>query len=208
MQEREVERLGGHKMIALDVRIVATTNRNLREEVAHARFREDLFYRLNVFPLHIPALRERKQDIVPLAMRFIERHHHSGGALPPGRMPTFAENALEQLITYSWPGNVRELDNVIQRALIMKSGAVISLQDLCFQFSPQPMSLPLPESNNSQEPVLLEGDLKAHEQQLIVDALQATQGNRSDVAKRLGISPRTLRYKLARLREAGIAIPD
>jgi len=201
LQEREVERLGGHKMIALDVRIVATTNRNLREEVAHARFREDLFYRLNVFPLHIPALREREQDIVPLAMRFIERHHHSGSALPPGRMPTFAENAIEQLITYSWPGNVRELDNVIQRALIMKSGAVISLQDLCFQFSPQPI-------NTAQEPVLLEGDLKAHEQQLIVDALQATQGNRNDVAKRLGISPRTLRYKLARLREAGVAIPD
>lgn len=203
LQEREVERLGGHKMIALDVRIVATSNRNLREEVANTRFREDLFYRLNVFPLHLPALRERKQDIVPLAMRFIERHHHSGGVLPK-----LAENALEQLITYPWPGNVRELDNVIQRALIMKSGTVISVQDLCFQISPQPMSAPLPGSNNHQEPVLLEGDLKAHEQQLIVDALQATQGNRSDVAKRLGISPRTLRYKLARLREAGVAIPD
>ena len=220
LQEREVERLGGHKMIALDVRIVATTNRNLCEEVANARFREDLFYRLNVFPLHLPALRERKQDIVPLAMRFIERHYHSGGALPPGKMPkssgsrvpqelpTFAENAIEQLIAYSWPGNVRELDNVIQRALIMKSGTVINLQDLCFQFSPQPMSSLLPDSNNAQEPVFLEGDLKAHEQQLIVDALQAAQGNRNDVAKRLGISPRTLRYKLARLREAGVAIPD
>ena len=202
LQEREVERLGGHKMIALDVRIVATTNRNLREEVTHARFREDLFYRLNVFPLHLPALRERTLDILPLAMRLIERHHQ-GGALP-----TFAENAIEQLISYSWPGNVRELDNVIQRALIMKSGAVISLQDLCFQFSPQPINSSLPESNDAQEPILLEGDLKAHEQQLIVDALQAAQGNRSDVAKRLGISPRTLRYKLARLREAGVAIPD
>ncbi len=220
LQEREVERLGGHKMIALDVRIVATSNRNLREEVANTRFREDLFYRLNVFPLHIPALRERKQDIVPLAMRFIERHYHGGGALPPGRMPkcggrrdaqeppTFSENAIEQLISYSWPGNVRELDNVIQRALIMKSGAVISLQDLCFQFSPQPMNSSFPDSNNAQESALLEGDLKAHEQQLIVDALQAAQGNRGDVAKRLGISPRTLRYKLARLREAGVAIPD
>jgi len=203
LQEREVERLGGHKMIALDVRIVATTNRNLREEVAHARFREDLFYRLNVFPLHLPALRERKQDIVPLAMRFIERHHHSGSA-----PPSFAENAIEQLITYSWPGNVRELDNVIQRALIMKSGAVISLQDLCFQSLSQPIHAAVSNNNIAQEPVLLEGDLKAHEQQLIVDALQATQGNRRDVAKRLGISPRTLRYKLARLREAGVAIPD
>ncbi len=203
LQEREVERLGGHKMIALDVRIVATTNRNLRDEVAHNRFREDLFYRLNVFPLHIPALRERKQDIVPLARRFIERHHPSSGI-----QITFAENAIEQLIEYSWPGNVRELDNVIQRALIMKSGAVISLQDLCFQFSSPAISPPLLANNHSQESKELEGDLKAHEQQLIVDALQATHGNRSDVAKRLGISPRTLRYKLARLREAGVTIPD
>lgn len=220
LQEREVERLGGHKMIALDVRIVATTNRNLRDEVAHNRFREDLFYRLNVFPLHIPALRERKQDIVPLARRFIERHHPRSGALPPGSMPrcdgrrdaqeppTFAENAIEQLMAYSWPGNVRELDNVIQRALIMKSGAVIGLHDLCFQFSSPAMSPSLLANPHSEESKELEGDLKAHEQQLIIDALQASQGNRSDVAKRLGISPRTLRYKLARLREAGVTIPD
>lgn len=219
LQEREVERLGGHKMIALDVRIVATTNRNLRGEVEGARFREDLFYRLNVFPLHLPALRERKQDIVPLAMRFMARHHHSGNPMPPGRMPqcsgrrdaqelpVFTEDAVAQLTAYSWPGNVRELDNAIQRALIMKSGGVISVQDLCFQ-APQPLRSPLPDSNAAPEPVLPEGDLKAHEQQLIIDALQAAQGNRGDVAKRLGISPRTLRYKLARLREAGVAIPD
>ena len=201
LQEREVERLGGHKMIALDVRIVATTNRNLRGEVEGARFREDLFYRLNVFPLHLPALRERKQDIVPLAMRFIARHYSSGNPIP-----VFTEDAVAQLTAYSWPGNVRELDNAIQRALIMKSGGVISVQDLCFQ-APPPRS-PLPDSNTASEPVLPEGDLKAHEQQLIIDALQAAQGNRGDVAKRLGISPRTLRYKLARLREAGVAIPD
>ena len=204
LQEREVERLGGHKMIALDVRIVATSNRNLREEVAHARFREDLFYRLNVFPLHLPALRERKQDIVPLARRFIANHPHGEGALP-----TLAEDAIEHLMAHPWPGNVRELDNVIQRALIMKSGFVISARDLCFQSSPASMSSSMTvSSKNSQESVLLDGDLKAHEHKLIVDALQATHGNRGDVAKRLGISPRTLRYKLARLREAGVAIPD
>ena len=204
LQEREVERLGGQKMISLDVRIVATSNRNLREEVAQARFREDLFYRLNVFPLHLPALRERKQDIMPLARRFIESHSHGDGVLP-----TLAEDATEHLMTYPWPGNVRELDNVIQRALIMKSGNVINLRELCFQCPPIPVSSPVMLDNkNSQESVLLEGDLKAHEHKLIIDALQATRGNRSDVAKRLGISPRTLRYKLARLREEGVAIPD
>lgn len=204
LQEREVERLGGHKMIALDIRIIATSNRNLHEEVSQSRFREDLFYRLNVFPLHLPALRERNRDIIPLAQRFIERHHHDEGALP-----ALSEDAIAQLMAYPWPGNVRELDNVIQRALIMKSSAIINARDLCFQNSIVKINEQAgAENNNAQESVFLEGDLKSHEQKLIVEALQETQGNRNDVAKKLGISPRTLRYKLARLREAGITIPD
>ena len=120
LQEREVERLGGRAALSLDVRVLATTNRRLREEVAAGRFREDLFYRLNVFPLSLAPLHARREDILPLAMHLL-----STRCAPGTRIPALSAEAAQLLLTFPWPGNVRELDNVLQRALILISGPVI-----------------------------------------------------------------------------------
>ncbi len=202
LQEREVERLGGRDTISLDVRVVATTNRNMRDEVAAGRFREDLYYRLNVFPLQLKPLRERPADILPLAWRLVERY------CPNGRpLPRFSGAAEQGMLNHPWPGNVRELDNVIQRALILLSGDSIELADLCFEETVSCVTL---EADGDNKDGLGEGlgeDLKSREFQLILEALEADKGSRKAAAERLGISPRTLRYKLARMREQGIAIP-
>ncbi len=207
LQEREVERLGGRKVIQLDVRVFATSNRVLREEVAAGRFREDLFYRLNVFPLHLPPLRDRRDDILPLAERLLQRHAQTWGRV----IPTLTEQARGRLMRHDWPGNVRELDNVIQRALILQRGDEILEQDLNFEViesSPVTDSAPAaPASGGHTDTADLGGGLKSHEHKLILDALRAGMGSRKAAAEKLGISQRTLRYKLARMREAGIAIP-
>ncbi len=204
LQEREVERLGGREVIPLDVRVLATTNRNMREEVAAGRFREDLFYRLNVFPLHVTPLRERQADILPLANRLIRKY------CPEGRsVPHLSRDAQQALLAHNWPGNVRELDNVIQRALILLNGDQIEVEGLCFEADSagvaeaeaQPAAAPAPAGEG------LGDDLKSREFELILDALRRDRGSRKAAAERLGISPRTLRYKLARMREQGIAVP-
>lgn len=202
LQERELERLGGRKLIALDVRVLATTNRNLREEVSAGRFREDLYYRLNVFPIRLPPLRERKRDILPLARYLL----HKG--LRPGQpLPDFSNEAKERLLSHPWPGNIRELDNLMQRATILHENGVIREQDLCFEEpSPLPPN-PSQERRLSAAPGRLPEDLRSVEEQMILDALQEGKGSRRMAAVKLGISERTLRYKLARMREAGIAIP-
>src|SRR5690606_12248406 len=129
LQEREVERLGGRKTIKLDVRILATSNRNLKQAVAQGEFREDLFYRLNVFPLVWPALCERPEDIVPLAQHLLQRHCHHNGRSQVILTPA----AAQRLQRYSWPGNVRELDNVMQRALIIAAGDEIDVDDIMLE---------------------------------------------------------------------------
>lgn len=202
LQEREVERLGGTKAIDLDVRVLATTNRDLKQRVMENAFREDLYYRLNVFPLTIPPLRERSGDILPLSKALLKRHHVNGGPLPE-----FNSMAQKQLLEYSWPGNVRELENVIQRAMILRSGALITAEDLALNNLP-------PGNTNNQAPIMekiancaLTEDLKSTEERLILDALKEENGCRKLTADRLGISPRTLRYKIARMRKAGITLP-
>lgn len=202
LQEREVERIGGRKLIPLDVRVLATSNRNLLDEVAAGRFREDLYYRLNVFPLHLPALRERSADILPLARRIL-------GCLArlQGRAtPQLSADAEASLLAHAWPGNVRELDNVIQRALILQSGSVIDVGDLQYESCPRSMTNTV-EENGTTADAPLGIDLRGREQQLIVDTLKAVQGSRKAAAEKLGISERTLRYKLARIRKAGIEVP-
>ncbi len=189
IQEKEVERIGGHKVIPLDVRILATTNRDLRQCVTDGKFREDLYYRLNVFPLHIPTLRERRDDILPLADMALQRH----GC----KAVTLSHCAKEALLTHDWPGNVRELENLIQRTLILFGGSVIHATDLAFERS---------EAINRPEGDLNQG-LRNREYQLIIDAMTTHGGKRSDVSTALGISPRSLRYKLARMRDEGIDIP-
>lgn len=200
LQEREVERLGGRGPLSLDVRVLATTNRNLRAEVAAGRFREDLYYRLNVFPLIVAPLRERREDVLPLAMRLLTARCRPGEAIP-----ALSADAAHALLTYNWPGNVRELDNVMQRALILINGAVIESDHIQFELGAiDSVVNPTPLANADQA---LADSLEHTEQELILDALRAGNGNRQRAAQRLGISPRTLRYKLARLREQGVAVP-
>lgn len=201
LQEREVERLGGRKAIDLDVRVLATTNRNLRQEVSNGSFREDLFYRLNVFPLTIPPLSERRGDILPLANVLLQRHWQRSEAIP-----SFDRQAEDYLTSYRWPGNVRELENVIQRALILQSGTEITAENLSFE-DPYPGSLKPLDSGESSANGGLGDDLKSAEERLILEALQEENGSRKLTADRLGISPRTLRYKIARMRKSGITLP-
>ena len=195
IQEKEVERIGGRKTIPLDVRVLATTNRDLRQSVATGRFREDLYYRLNVFPLHIPSLRERPLDILPLTERAIARHSVNTAAIIE-----ISDCARSRLLAHAWPGNVRELENVVQRSLILLKGSTITASDLVFEEIGQDVSAEPADEG-------LESGLRDREQRMIADALSAHHGNRTATAKALGISPRTLRYKLARMREAGVAIP-
>jgi two-component system response regulator FlrC len=233
LQEREVERLGGRKSIPLDVRVIATSNRNMREQVAAGKFREDLYFRLSVLPLHWAPLRDRREDILPLAINLLERHavkqHRAGVRL--------SDEAKGELHAYAWPGNVRELDNVMQRALILQPGNIIRAADLGLQvqnsYSAKPSlveagstigySVPgflstyqqvkggdeIPavlvsgSSSVERESDLLGSDLRQREFEIIADTLRKERGSKKNTAERLGISPRTLRYKLARLREEG-----
>ncbi|MEK9876047.1 MAG: sigma-54 dependent transcriptional regulator [Betaproteobacteria bacterium] len=203
LQERQVERLGASKSIDLDVRVLATTNRDLKVEVAEQRFREDLFYRLNVFPLHLPPLRERLDDVRPLAKHFVTQYAQ-------GEAIELTAKALLKLREHGWPGNVRELENVIQRALIMRSGPVIDELDIFFEVATQPQAVVARSDvtrDSSPTSCELGSGLKAREQAMILDVLKETNGSRKETAERLGISPRTLRYKLARFKEMGIPVP-
>lgn len=194
LQEREVERLGGAGVIELDVRVIATTNRQLPDEVAAGRFRQDLFYRLNVFPLNLPPLRERGDDIAPLAERFLARH--------AGDRPlSLSAEAMDKLTGHPWHGNVRELDNCIQRAVILANDHAIDAQDIVFD------AVPAEAEACPDVAAQLEGDLKVRERELIFSALRAVDGSRKKACERLGISERTLRYKLARFRDEGHAFP-
>jgi len=196
LQEREVERIGGTTALPLDVRVIATTNRLLREEVAAGRFREDLYYRLNVFPLALTPLRERRDDILPLATYLLQQR-----ARPGQRIPALSADVAHLLLTYSWPGNVRELDNLLQRAVVLTEGSVIEAEHILFEKQPTRT-----DSGASSSPVLQQ-TLQRAERDVILEALRAAHGSRREVAEKLGISPRTLRYKLARIRNAGIDVP-
>lgn len=228
IQEREVERVGGRKTISLDVRVLATTNRDLKEYVAEGKFREDLYYRLSVFPMQWKPLRERALDIVPLAERLLNDHIKKMKLAPI----TFDSSAKAAMQHYDWPGNVRELDNAVQRALILQQGNVITGTDLCldsgsgqnFGSDTMVMSSPagifeqpasshegltiaeggMTELNETDGASVLGQDLKQREFKIIIDMLKKENGRKKQTAEKLGISPRTLRYKMARMRECGI----
>jgi len=216
LQEREVERVGGRKVIALDVRIIATTNRDLKHCVTEGSFREDLFYRLSVFPIRWPALRERLDDVMPLAEHLLLQHAKKMGR---GQL-SFSAEAEQSLLAYAWPGNVRELDNIVQRALILQPGDTIYANDLLFDQSPEPV-ISSPESLSSRpqslagshQPLSAEtsvvnysADLKQREYEIIIEALNEAGGSKKQAAEKLGISPRTLRYKMAKMREDGLVV--
>ena len=225
LQEREVERLGSRKSIKLDVRVLATSNRDLKQYVSEGNFREDLYYRLNVFPIAWPALNERKGDIAPLAKHLAERHCSKMG-MP---VPQFSAVAVEKLLQYPWPGNVRELDNVVQRALILSENGDIDAEHILLEgvdwqdanslqhvvqnaemVVPNVKPVAQPESVN--RPVSggegLGSELRDQEYAIILETLVECNGRRKEMAEKLGISPRTLRYKLAKMRDAGIDIPN
>ncbi|QJP10300.1 sigma-54-dependent response regulator transcription factor FleR [Pseudomonas multiresinivorans] len=219
LQEREVERVGARKPISLDIRVLATTNRDLLGEVAAGRFREDLYYRLSVFPLAWRPLRERPADILPLAERLLAKYARKMNHAPV----TLADCARAALLTHPWPGNVRELDNAIQRSLILQQGGQVLAADLCLTspigLAPRPVlsAVPAPAppptsasvdipSGASTEAGQLGEDLKRREFQMIIETLRSERGRRKEAAERLGISPRTLRYKLAQMRDAGMDV--
>jgi two-component system response regulator FlrC len=221
LQEREVERVGARKPISLDIRVLATTNRDLAGEVAAGRFREDLFYRLSVFPLAWQPLRQRTADILPLAERLLAKHVNKMKHAPV----RLSAQAQACLVGYAWPGNVRELDNAVQRALILQQGGVIEAEDFCLAGpvscaplpalkTPQPVAaeavatgqVALPEGVAHDSGNALGDDLRRREFQMIIDTLRAERGRRKEAAERLGISPRTLRYKLAQMRDAGMDV--
>ena len=202
LQEREVERVGGKKPVALDIRVLATSNRDMAAEVKLGGFREDLYYRLNVFPLEVPALRQRPGDIVPLARHFIATH---GGRL--GRTARLNPAAAAKLAAHSWPGNVRELENVIQRALILAPDETIEAEHLLFSAGPS-LAVALTESSESLASTAgLGGEspasMKDLERQHILDTLASVGGSRRLAVERLGLSERTLRYKLKQYRDEG-----
>lgn len=203
LQEREVERLGGRKTIKLDVRVLATSNRDLKAVVAAGQFREDLYYRINVFPLTWPALNQRPADILPLARHLLAKHAKALNVLD---LPEFDEAACRRLLSHRWPGNVRELDNVVQRALILRAGAVISANDIIIDA--QDVPLLSDDAEYANEPEGLGEELKAQEHVIILETLAQCQGSRKLVAEKLGISARTLRYKMARMRDMGIQLPN
>ena len=216
LQEKEVERLGSQQKIKLNVRILATTNRNLKEYVKQGSFREDLYYRLCVFPIKIPPLRERVGDILPLAIELIKKHSPKGKSLP-----VFNADASKVMQHYQWPGNVRELENIVQRALILQHGGHIVPESLVFEGN---MSEQLITSNNESivKPVqviksksidnqkvnaLLGDSVRSAEENIILQTLRDEDGSRKITAQKLGISPRTLRYKIARMKESGVPVP-
>ena len=200
LQEREVERVGGRKAIPLDIRLIATSNRDMAEMVARGGFREDLYYRLNVFPLMIPPLRERPLDIVPMAQRILDRNDGRNGQSPL----QLSAQAAARLMQHHWPGNVRELENVIQRAMILAMGSIIELEDLNL---PRVEAILEPVDEPVHDQIESDGDdsqldMKSLEKAHIIETLNAVNGSRKLAVKRLGISERTLRYKLQQYRLA------
>ena len=192
LQESEFERVGGNKTIRVDVRVIATTNRDLKKEVEAGKFREDLYYRLNVFPIHLPPLRSRGADVAKIANAFLRRQEKK-----LRRELQFGEEALQCLSDYSWPGNIRELENVIERIAILNDGPLIQTTTLppeIVHTRPQPDSYKPAVVMTTDEPDTL--NLKKIERRTIERALRRTNGNRSRAADLLGFSVRTLRNKL------------
>jgi Nif-specific regulatory protein len=188
LQEREYERVGNNRTLKANVRIIAATNQDLELRLAEGLFRQDLYYRINVFPIRLPALRERKDDILLLADHFVAKYAKKMGK-PVRRIST---PAINMMFAYHWPGNVRELENCIEYATLLATDDVIHGHHL-------PPTLQLPTAGDAASPALLKGRVEAIERDMITDALKATQGSVREVAEQLGITPRMVRYKMKKL---------
>ncbi len=204
LQEREVDRIGGSKPVKVNIRVLATSNRNMQDEVKKGTFREDLYFRLNVISLHMPALRERPDDIAPLAEHFIEKYSKANGI----DKRKLSAAALAKLTQYRWPGNVRELENTMHRTVLLATGSEIEPDAIGVQAATDNV---LPMQPAAPKPVagggLVGRTVDSVEQELIIDTLNYCLGNRTHAANILGISIRTLRNKLKTYGEQGAAIP-
>src|SRR5690606_6970497 len=213
IQEREIDRVGGAKPVAVNIRIIATSNRILQEAVMRGNFREDLLYRLNVMNLHIPPLRERPRDVIALATYFVDKYATANG-LPPRRL---SEEALQRIQGAAWRGNVRELENAMHRAVILARSDEIAADDLR-QPDGRPVALNAIDATAERAVAAAEGAIKDAavrvgqtvaevEQDLILSTLDHCLGNRTHAANILGISIRTLRNKLKLYHEQGVDVP-
>jgi transcriptional regulator with GAF, ATPase, and Fis domain len=208
LQEDEFERVGGQKTLKVNVRVVASTNRDLAAEVAEGRFREDLYYRLHVLPLHISSLNERTEDIMPLAERFAQVYAKQNG-LPT---PTITAEAAERLCAWGWPGNVRELENVIQRAVILgateEGSPSITAEDLVFgptsATRTEGTAVDLDLEHPAFQEAIANESMADVERVAILSTLERTGGNKTEAARRLGVTARTLSNKMKIWRHAGL----
>jgi two-component system, response regulator FlrC len=192
LQEKEVDRIGGEQPIAIDVRVIATTNRDLTQMVKEGSFRQDLYYRLKVVPLTIPPLRARPEDIAALIDHFVRKHHLESD----GDLPCFDADAMQKMILWQWPGNVRELENTIQRALLIRGGSSMGPELLLLEEDMAGTGTVSPAAAQ-----LVGMTVKALEERLIAQTLQHVNQNRTHAAEMLGISIRTLRNKLREYRQ-------
>jgi transcriptional regulator with PAS, ATPase and Fis domain len=192
LQERQFERLGSNATRHVDVRVVAATNVDLREALEQGRFREDLYYRLNVVPINIPALRERKGDIPFLAIHFVKKLSKELASSAKEIAPA----AIDRLLEHSWPGNVRELENTIERSLVLASGTTLEASDIRIE-APRGSAA---TAASQQMPLLPEGETLEHwEQMMIREALRRANGNKSQAARSLGLTRNALRYRLSQM---------
>jgi two-component system response regulator AtoC len=191
LQEREFERLGGDKTIQVDVRIIAATNQDLLAALEQGAFREDLYYRLNVVPVNLPPLRERKEDIPALVDHFLERFAQDTG----DRVRGISKEALDRLRSYHWPGNVRELENIIQRSMVLAQGEIIEAGDIQLDNAGRPST-----SHNGEPSFLPDGmTLDEYEQEIIREAMRRADNNKSQAARLLGLTRNALRYRLSQM---------
>jgi DNA-binding NtrC family response regulator len=201
LEEEEFERVGGSATIKVDVRVIATTNRDLSAEVKGGRFREDLYYRLHVLPIHVAPLRDRQRDVLPLARHFLQTFAAHNGT-PTPELSAAAEQRLTQ---WSWPGNVRELENVIQRAVVLMQGQMVEVSDLVFGPATGPIGIVGSEHGSPQARTSLANrPLEDIEREAILDTLHCTGGNKTEAARRLGVSARTLSNKMKLWRKLGL----
>jgi two-component system response regulator HydG len=191
LQEKEIQRVGGEETLKVDVRIIAATNRDLEKDVAEGKFREDLFYRLNVMPLNVPPLKERRDDIPLLAQHFLKKFADKNRKTIKGFVPL----AMDVLVNYDWPGNVRELENAIERAVILATGEHITETQLPLNITEQYDDL---EKRSTGATQILDGthSLQDIEKEAILAALSASNGNKAEAARRLGVTRKTLHNKL------------
>jgi len=204
IQEREIDRLGGNRPVSVDVRILATSNRNMEDEVARGNFRQDLFFRLNVMNIRLPALKERPGDIPVLTEHFVTKYPEANGvaARPVGT------DALEALSSHSWPGNVRELENTIHRAVLLASGDEIGPDAIMLDSGEGPAPMAGPATTNANGQDFVGRTVADVERELIIDTLHHCLGNRTHAANILGISIRTLRNKLKQYGDQGFTVPQ